>query len=76
VEVSSQGLRNPAGEIYPSPRFLQMFHDAGVPVTLASDGHVPEQAGWGHGEVVAAARAAGYVSRLSFDRRRRTPVPL
>mgnify|MGYP000228776240 CR=1 FL=1 len=76
VEVSSQGLRNPAGEVYPSPRFLQMFHDAGVPVTLASDGHVPEQAGWGHDEVVAAARAAGYVSRLSFDRRRRTPVPL
>ena len=76
VEVSSQGLRNPADEVYPSPRFLQMFHDAGVPVTLASDGHVPEQAAWGHAEVVAAARAAGYVSRLSFDRRRRTSVPL
>ncbi len=76
VEVSSQGLRNPAREVYPSPRFLQMFHDAGVPVTLASDGHVPEQAGWAHDEVVAAARAAGYVSRLSFDRRRRIPVPL
>ena len=76
VEVSSQGLRNPAGEVYPSPRFLQMFHDAGVPVTLASDGHTPDQAAWGHDEVVAAARAAGYVSRLSFDRRRRTPAPL
>ncbi len=76
VEVSSQGLRKPAAEVYPSPRFLQMFHDAGVPVTLASDGHVPEEAGWGHDEVVGAARAAGYVSRLSFDRRRRTPVPL
>lgn len=76
VEVSSQGLRNPAGEVYPSPRFLQMFHDAGVPITLASDGHTPAQAGWGHDEVVTAARAAGYVSRLSFDRRRRTPLPL
>jgi histidinol-phosphatase (PHP family) len=76
VEVSSQGLRKPAAEVYPSPRFLQMFHDAGVPVTLASDGHVPEEAGWGHDEVVAAARAAGYVSRLSFDRRRRIPVSL
>jgi histidinol-phosphatase (PHP family) len=76
VEVSSQGLRNPAAEVYPSPRFLQMFHDAGVPVTLASDGHVPDQAGWGHDQVVSAARNAGYVSRLSFDRRLRTPVPL
>ncbi|HEY5651129.1 MAG TPA: histidinol-phosphatase HisJ family protein [Acidimicrobiia bacterium] len=76
VEVSSQGLRNPAGEIYPSPTFLRMFHDAGVPITLASDGHTPEHAGWGHAEVVSSARAAGYVSRLSFDRRRRAPAPL
>ncbi len=76
VEVSSQGLRNPAAEVYPSPQFLQMFHDAGVPITLASDGHIPEQAGWGHAEVVSSARAAGYVSRLSFDRRRRTPTAL
>ncbi len=76
VEVSSQGLRNPAGEVYPSPTLLRMFHDAGVPVTLASDGHTPDQAAWGHDEVVDAARAAGYVSRLSFDRRRRRPVPL
>ena len=76
VEVSSQGLRNPAGEVYPSPTLLRMFHDAGVPVTLASDGHTPDQAAWGHDEVVDAARAAGYVSRLSFDRRRSRPVPL
>jgi len=76
VEVSSQGLRKPAGEEYPSPLFLRMFHQAGVPITLASDGHAPEEAALGHDEVVAAARAAGYTTRLRFERRRRFEVPL
>jgi histidinol-phosphatase (PHP family) len=76
VEVSSQGLRKPAAEEYPSPLLLSMFCDAGVPITLASDGHVPEEAALGHDEVVAAARAAGYSTRLRFERRRRFEVPL
>jgi histidinol-phosphatase (PHP family) len=76
VEVSSQGLRKPVGEEYPSPRFLSMFREAGVPITLASDGHAPEEAAMGHDEVVAAARAAGYSTRLRFERRRRFEVPL
>lgn len=76
VEVSSQGLRKPAMEEYPSPVFLRMFQEAGVPITLASDGHLPEEAGWGHDQVVEAARRAGYGQRLSFSARQRTVVPL
>jgi len=76
VEVSSQGLRNPAQEIYPSPAFLQMFHRAGVPITLASDGHRPEEVGWGRREVVSAAASAGYRTYLGLggDPHRR-PLP-
>ena len=66
VEVSSQGLRNPAQEVYPAPAFLQMFRQAGVSITLASDGHRPEEVAWGRREVVAAARRAGYQTHLSF----------
>ena len=76
VEVSSQGLRKPAAEVYPSPSFLRMFCDAGVPITLASDAHLPEEAGWGHEAVIAAARAAGYDERLRFRNRVRESVPL
>ncbi len=75
VEVSSQGLRYPAREVYPSPLFLSMFHDAGVAITLGSDGHRPEEAGWGHDEVVTAAHRAGYASHLRFDSRRRIEMP-
>ena len=76
VEVSSQGLRKPVREVYPSPTFLKMFHDAGVRVTLASDAHQAEDAGWGHDEVVQAASAAGYTDHLRFDARHSFEVPL
>ncbi len=76
VEVSSAGLWKPVGEIYPAPEFLRAFREAGVGITLASDGHAPDEAGRGHDEAVAAARAAGYTQRLRFRERRAEPVPL
>lgn len=76
VEVSSGGLRSPVAELYPHPTLLSMFNQAGVSITLGSDGHVPEQAGYAHDRVVAAARAAGYETRLSFERRTSHEVPL
>lgn len=76
VEVSSQGLRNPADELYPAPDFLARFREADVPITLASDAHRPGDAAWGHSEVVEAARRAGYETRLVFERRKSHSVPL
>ena len=66
VEVSSQGLRNPAREVYPSPVFLRMFRQAEIPITLASDGHLSDEVGWGRREVVSAAAAAGYRTYLGL----------
>jgi histidinol-phosphatase (PHP family) len=76
VEVSSIGLRHTIGELYPAPRFLAHFRAAGVPITLASDAHLPDDAAWGLGAAIAAARAAGYGEYLRFDARRATPTPL
>ncbi|HSL25298.1 MAG TPA: histidinol-phosphatase HisJ family protein [Acidimicrobiia bacterium] len=76
VEVSSQGLRRPVAEIYPSPVFLRMFHEAGVAITLASDAHRPAEAGHAHDLLVRAARAAGYTDHLRFESRRSYRVPL
>jgi histidinol-phosphatase (PHP family) len=76
LEVSSAGLRKPVDEIYPGPTLLRMSREAGLPISLASDYHSPEGAGWGHDRVVAAARAAGYTHRAAFSARKRTLVPL
>jgi histidinol-phosphatase (PHP family) len=73
VEVSSAGLRKPVAEIYPAPRLLGMLAGAGVPITLASDAHAPEDAGWGHREVVQTARSAGYTASLLYRARRAKP---
>lgn len=76
VEVSSAGLRQPTQEIYPAPLFLEMFNQAGVAITLASDAHRPEDTAWELAEIVTEARKAGYTHHLRFDARRRIYVPL
>src|SRR4029079_14728932 len=76
IEVSSAGLRRKGAEVFPAPDFLNAFATAGVPITLASDAHAPEDAGWGHDDVVVAARAAGYKSYLRFEKQQRIATPL
>lgn len=76
LEVSSAGLRKPVNEVYPSPTLLRLSREAGLAITLASDYHSPDGAGWGHETVVAAARTAGYTHRAAFRARRRSLVPL
>ena len=76
VEVSSAGLRHTVGALYPSPRFLSLFRAAGVPITLASDAHMADDAAPGLDAVVEAARGAGYGEYLRFTARRRIPTPL
>src|SRR3954447_5745650 len=46
VEVSTAGLRKPVGEIYPARGFLEMVCEAGCPIALSSDAHVPEHIGY------------------------------
>jgi len=75
VEINTGGLRHPVHEIYPSPTLLRMAHDAGLDITFGSDGHNPDQAGWGLDLARAAASAAGYTQRARFVARKRSLVP-
>jgi histidinol-phosphatase (PHP family) len=76
VEISSQGLLRAVKEIYPAPAFLELFHAAGVPITLGSDAHAPDESAFGYDQVVRAARDAGYTEYLRFAGRQRFPTPL
>ncbi|MBI5157951.1 MAG: PHP domain-containing protein [Acidimicrobiia bacterium] len=76
IELSSAGLRHPIAEAYPAPPLLEMCRVAGLDITFASDGHLPEQAGWGHDEIRRLARDAGYTHTARFRARKRDLVPI
>lgn len=76
VEVNTGGLRKPCHEIYPSPSILKMCFDHGVPVTLGSDAHQPEDVGADFEQAVNLLRKTGYTETVRFDKRTREIVEL
>jgi histidinol-phosphatase (PHP family) len=76
VEVSTAGLRKPVGELYPAPAFLEMVLDAGNPIALSSDAHVPGDLGAGYDAAVELLTGLGVGELCVFDRRRRRLEPL
>jgi len=69
IEVSTAGLRKPVGEIYPSRAFLEMCVDAGNPIALSSDAHVPEQLGYEYEQALALLTDVGVQELAVFEGR-------
>ncbi len=76
VELSTAGLRKPVGEIYPARAFLELVAEAGCPVALSSDAHVPDQLGHGYDQAVELLEAVGITELAVFDRRERRLEPI
>ena len=76
VEVSTAGLYQLASEMYPAQPLLQRFHNHRVPITLASDAHVPDDAGRDLDKAIEMARSVGYSERIQFRKRVGQMVPL
>ena len=76
VEISTAGLRKAAAELYPAAGLLRALHRRGVPITLGSDAHVPEDVGRDYDRALAAAHACGYRSVWVFSGRERREVEL
>ena len=76
VEVSTAGLRKPVGEIYPARAFLEMVVDAGNPIALSSDAHVPEQLGYGYDQALELLDSLGVGELCVFERRERRLEPI
>ncbi|MGZ5308137.1 MAG: histidinol-phosphatase HisJ family protein [Solirubrobacterales bacterium] len=76
VEVSTAGLRKPAGEIYPAPELAAMCVEAGADFALSSDAHLPEQVGYEYGRAVELMRGWGIDEICVFERRERRLEPL
>jgi histidinol-phosphatase (PHP family) len=76
VEVSTAGLRKPAGEIYPAPAFLEMCLEAGAPIALSSDAHRPSEVGDRYEEALELLDSLGVRELSVFERRRRRLEPI
>jgi histidinol-phosphatase (PHP family) len=76
IEVSTAGLRKPAGELYPSAAFLEMCLEAGCPVALSSDAHTPEQLGAGYETALEVLSDLGVGELCVFERRERRLEPI
>jgi histidinol-phosphatase (PHP family) len=70
VELNTNGLRK-CEEIFPALPLVERARKAGLPVTLASDAHVPSHVGHALEEAAAWARKAGYEEASYFEARRR-----
>jgi histidinol-phosphatase (PHP family) len=76
VEVNTSGLRRPCGEIYPSEQILKLCQRHGVPVTLGSDAHRPQDVGRDFDVAVEVLRRVGYNKVATFTERERRMVGL
>jgi histidinol-phosphatase (PHP family) len=76
VEVNTAGLRKPVGELYPHLDLLRTCNRAGVPATLGSDAHHPDEVAADYPLAIAHLKAAGYERVLTYENRRRDWKPL
>jgi histidinol-phosphatase (PHP family) len=76
IEVSTAGLRKPVREIYPAPAFLEMCLEAGRPVALSSDAHVPGDLGYRYDDALELLGSLGVSELAVYEGRERRMEPL
>jgi len=76
IEVSTAGLRKPVRERYPAEPFLAMCLEAGCPIALDSDAHVPEHVGFEYESTVAWLAEQGVRELCVFEGRQRRLEPI
>ncbi len=68
VEINTSGLRKPIKEMYPCPAYLKIYCGAGVPLTLGSDAHTPQDVGKNFEDALLLAKSAGYSEHVTFSK--------
>jgi len=70
IEINTAGLRKPIKEMYPALWNLEIYAQAGVPLTFGSDAHDPQDVGRDFEKAVSLAKEAGYNEYVLFKQRR------
>ena len=75
IEINTAGLRREAGFIYPDRDFLGICLERGVPVTIGSDAHKPDDLGRDFERVREMLAGSDKGNVAVYSRRKRTLVP-
>ncbi|HZO36092.1 MAG TPA: histidinol-phosphatase [Solirubrobacteraceae bacterium] len=75
AELSTAGLRKAVGELYPAAALMEMLVDAGVPIALSSDAHVPDDLGHRYDDALAFLADHGVTEIAVFENRARRMEP-
>jgi len=76
VELNTSGFDKPAGEQYPSGKFIEILHRFGVPMTVGSDSHAPGHVGRYFDRALSLLEAYGYEHVTFFRNRERFQKPI
>ncbi len=76
IEINTSGWHKDIAEAYPSPRFLAMAFESGIPIVISSDAHAPGEVGRDFDRARDLAWKTGYREVQRFTRGKREPVPL
>jgi histidinol-phosphatase (PHP family) len=70
IEVNTAGIRRGGGAIYPEKAFLEACMHAGVPMTLGSDAHIPDDVGRDYDALYAMLSELDVKEIATYQRRR------
>jgi len=76
VEISTAGLRKPVREVYPDRGLLDACRRRGIPITTASDAHLPDDVGRELEQAIGLAEDVGYSTVTVFEGRQARQEPL
>lgn len=76
IEINSAGLRKPVAELYPATDIIEQMYARGIPVTMGSDAHHPEQVAEELDKVALLLHHTGYRKIMTFKQRCPIAVPL
>lgn len=75
IEINTAGWRKECAEQYPERDFLEMMHSAGLPLSISSDAHAPEDVGMHFKEAASLISEIGFTHTVRFQNRTRTEMP-
>jgi histidinol-phosphatase (PHP family) len=76
LELNTSGLDRPCAEFFPNHKILELAYKHGVPITLGSDAHAPNQVGRHFNTAINLLKEVGYTKISRFRNRNRSEIEI